>query len=65
MLPHLAIIPTDVLTIPSIAPAVVIRECCLQPLQAHVRRTHDGLAHVVEAVNHVPMVVLWQRHICL
>ena len=46
------------LRIPPVAPAVVIRERGLQALEAHVGAAHDGLAHVVEAVDHVPVVVL-------
>ena len=48
------------LTIPPIASAVVVGECSFQPLQRKISRTHDGLTHVVEAVDHMPMVVLGQ-----
>lgn len=45
------------LAIPAITAAVVIRERRLQSLESHVCATHDSLAHVVEAMDHVPVVV--------
>lgn len=48
------------LTIPPIAPPIVIRKRGLQALETHIRAAHDSLPHVIEAVNHVPMVVFLQ-----
>jgi hypothetical protein len=47
-----------VLAVPSITAAVVIGKCCLQTLQRHIRTAHNGLSHIIEAVDHVPVVVL-------
>jgi hypothetical protein len=48
------------LAVPSIAAAVVVGECCLQTLQRHIRTAHDGLSHVIEAVDHVPVMVFFE-----
>ncbi len=59
------------LGIPTIGPAIVVRERRLQALEGHVGAAHDGLPHVVEAVDHVPVVVVWdlvagrQARVCL
>ncbi len=46
------------LRIPAIAPAIIIRKRRLVPFQRDIRAAHDGLPHVVEAVDHVPVVVV-------
>jgi hypothetical protein len=51
-----------VLAIPTVAAAIVVGERSLQTFQAHVRAAQNGLAHVVEAVDHVPVVIF--RHGC-
>ncbi len=43
--------------VPAIGAAVVVREGRLMALEGYVGRAHDGLAPVVEAVDHVPVVV--------
>ena len=35
----------------------MIRERGLQPFQAHVRRTHNGLAQIIKAMDHMPVMV--------
>jgi hypothetical protein len=49
-----------VFAVPTIAAAIVVGECSFQTFQAHVRAAQNGLSHVVEAVDHVPVVVF--RH---
>lgn len=51
------------LTIPPITPSIMIRERSLEPLERHIGAAQDGLAHVVEAVDHVPVVVLGQGRV--
>lgn len=46
------------LTIPSIASTVVIRKRSLKALKTHIGTTHDCLTKVIEAVDHVPVVIL-------
>lgn len=46
------------LGIPAIRATVMVWEGMLQTLKRHVGGTHDGLTHVVEAVDHVPMVII-------
>jgi hypothetical protein len=58
--PDLRVVLANMLAVPSITTSVVIRERSLQPLKTHIRTAHDGLTHVVEAVNHVPMVILFE-----
>jgi hypothetical protein len=47
--------------IPSIRAAVVVWEGRLQTLECRVSGTHDSLPHIVEAVNHMPMVIIRNR----
>lgn len=35
------------------------------PLERNIGRTHDGLAHVVEAMNHMPVMVVRKSDVCL
>ena len=60
MLPNRPRILAHMLTIPAITAAIMIRKRRFQPFQTHIRAAHDGLAHVVEAVNHVPVVVFFE-----
>lgn len=60
-LPDLTRIPTDMLAIPAIAAPIVVGKRSLEPFQAHVRAAEDSLTHVVEAVDHVPVVVFGHR----
>jgi hypothetical protein len=53
------------LGIPAIGASVVIWKCRLQTFERHVCRAHDGLAHVVKAVDHVPVVVVWNSDVRL
>lgn len=48
-------------TIPAITPTIVVRKRRLQALEAHIRRTHDGLPEIVKAVDHVPVVVVLEH----
>lgn len=48
------------LTIPSITTAIMIRKCRLEAFQRHVRAAHNCLTHVIKAVDHVPVVVLFE-----
>lgn len=48
------------LTIPAIAAAIMIGERRLQSLEGHIRAAQDSLAHVIEAVDHVPVVVVFE-----
>ena len=45
------------LGIPPVRAAIVVGERRLVALERRVAAAHDGLAQVVEAVDHVPMVV--------
>lgn len=65
ILDDLAIVSAHMLAVPAIAAAVVIWERRLQPFQCHVSAAHDGLPHVIEAVDHVPMVVFRQGGVAL
>lgn len=49
------------LGIPPVGPAVVVGKGRLVALERNVGAAHDGLAHVVEAVDHVPVVVVRDR----
>lgn len=60
MLLDLTVIPTNMLRVPSITPAIMIRERCLEPFKRHICTAHDRLTHVVKAVYHMPMMVLRQ-----
>lgn len=60
-LSHLALILTHMLTIPPIAPPIMIRKRRFQPLKRHVSTAHDGLAHVIEAMDHVPVMIFFER----
>jgi hypothetical protein len=53
------------LAIPAITPAIVIGEGRLQPFERDISTAHDSLTHVVEAVDHVPVVVLRQGNVAL
>lgn len=64
-LPHFAIIPADMLAVPPITATIMIRKRRLQALEGQIRRAHDCLPHVIEAVNHVPVVVFRQRMVRL
>ena len=48
------------LTVPTITATIVVRKCRLQPFKSHIRATHDSLAHVVKAVDHVPVMVFFK-----
>ncbi len=48
------------LRVPAVAAAVVIGKRRLQSLEGHVRRAHNGLPQVCEAVDHVPVVIFGQ-----
>lgn len=61
----LRVVAAHMLTIPSITSAIVIREGSLQALQRQICAAHDRLPHVVEAVNHVPVVILRQLDVAL
>ena len=62
---HLRIVAAHMLTIPAITPTVVIGEGRLQALERYISTAHDSLTHVVEAVDHVPVVVLGQTDVAL
>lgn len=47
------------LCVPAIRARVVVRECCGVTLDGCVGGTHDRLSHVAEAVDHVPVVIIW------
>ena len=49
------------LRIPAIRSAIVVWERRLQALERHIGTAHQSLAQVVEAVNHVPVMVV--RHL--
>lgn len=53
------------LAVPSITPSIVVREGSLQALQRQICRAHNRLPHVIETVNHVPMVILRQLDVAL
>lgn len=38
----------------------MVRECRLEPFERQIRRAHDRLAHVVKAMDHMPVVVFGQ-----
>jgi hypothetical protein len=38
----------------------MIRKRSLQPLQAHIRTAQNGLPHIIKAMNHMPVMVLFQ-----
>lgn len=44
--------------VPAVGTAVVVGEGGLVALEGHVGTAQDGLAHVVQAVDHVPVVVV-------
>lgn len=48
------------LTIPPIAPAIMIWKRRLQALETHICRAHNRLAQIVKAVDHVPVVVFFE-----
>jgi hypothetical protein len=52
-----------VLRNPAIGTSIVVWEFCLQSFESHVSRTHNGLIHVVEAMDHVPVVIFRQGRI--
>lgn len=51
------------LRVPAIGSSVVIWECRFQAFERHVCRAHDSLTHVIKAMNHMPVMVFWQRRI--
>lgn len=53
------------LSIPAVGAAIVIRERRLMALEGRVAAAHDSLPQVVEAVDHVPVVVGRQRDVGL
>ena len=46
------------LRVPTVGATIVVGEGRLQTFQSHVGAAHDSLPHVVEAVDHVPVVVI-------
>lgn len=48
------------LTVPPITPAIMIRKRRLQPLERQIRTTHNRLAHIIKAMNHMPVMILRQ-----
>lgn len=61
----LAVILADVLRIPPIAAAVLVREGRLMSLQGDIGAAHDRLPHIIKAVDHMPVMVTWQRDVGL
>jgi hypothetical protein len=59
-LPHRLRILAHMLTIPPITAAIVIRKRRLKALKRHIGTTHNCLPHIIEAMNHVPMVVFFE-----
>lgn len=53
------------LGIPTIRTPIMIGEGSFEPLQGHIRTAHDSLPHVIEAMDHVPVVVIRDRMIGL
>lgn len=59
------------LRIPTVRTSIVIRKRRLEAFESHVGAAHDGLPHVIETVDHVPMVIIWdlvtgcQARVCL
>ena len=52
-----------VLRVPAIGATIVVRKRGLETLESRVSAAHDRLPHVVEAVDHVPVVVLGQGRV--
>lgn len=61
--PDLVVVAADMLAVPSIRTPIVIGESGLETFKRHVCRTHYGLPHVVEAVDHVPVVIVGQFYV--
>jgi hypothetical protein len=59
-LPNRIRILAHMLTIPAITATIVIGKRRLQALEGHIGTAHDGLAHVIEAMDHVPVVVFFE-----
>lgn len=49
------------LTIPPIAPAIMVRKRRLEAFKRHICAAQNRLAHVIEAMDHVPVVVVFKR----
>jgi hypothetical protein len=58
--PHRLRIFTHMLTIPPITPTIVIRKRRFQTFKRHICTTHNGLPHVIEAVDHVPVIIFFE-----
>lgn len=56
---NLAVVLADMRRIPTVTARVIVREGGGVALECRVSGAHDGLAHVGDAVNHVPVVVVW------
>jgi hypothetical protein len=59
-LPHRLRILAYMLTIPPITTSIVIRERRFQAFKRHICAAHDRLAHIVKAVNHMPVVIFFE-----
>lgn len=49
--------------VPAIAPTIMVWERRFQAFQRNVSTTHDGLTHVIEAMDHMPVVIFRERSV--